>query len=93
MEYLTSLPGVGHKTAACVLVFAAQSDRTLPVDTHLFRVTRRLGLTSHDGTLTATTRDAIVSAMLSYGPRPGAGALPVPPPRPHHLHRRPPPLR
>ena len=68
MEYLTSLPGVGHKTAACVLVFAAQSDSTLPVDTHLFRVTRRLGLTSHDGTLTATTRDAIVSAMLSYGP-------------------------
>jgi endonuclease III len=68
MEYLTSLPGVGHKTAACVMVFAAQSDRTLPIDTHLFRVTRRLGLASHDGTLTATTRDAIVSAMLGYGP-------------------------
>lgn len=67
MEYLTSLPGVGHKTAACVLVFAAQSACTLPVDTHLFRVTRRLGLTSHDGKLTATTRDAIVAAMLSYG--------------------------
>ncbi len=68
MEYLTSLPGVGHKTAACVLVFAAQTTGTLPVDTHLFRVTRRLGLTSHDGTLTAATRDAVVSAMLSYGP-------------------------
>jgi endonuclease III len=68
MTYLTSMPGVGHKTAACVLVFAAQSARTLPVDTHLFRVTRRLGLTSHDGRLTTTTRDAIVSAMLSYGP-------------------------
>lgn len=67
MEYLTSLPGVGHKTAACVLVFAAQTTGTLPVDTHLFRVTRRLGLTSHDGTLTAATRDAVVSAMLSYG--------------------------
>jgi len=68
MEYLTSLPGVGHKTAACVLVFAGRSGRTLPVDTHLFRVTRRLGLTSHDGALTATTRDATVAAMLSYGP-------------------------
>jgi endonuclease III len=68
MTYLTSMPGVGHKTAACVLVFAAQTAATLPVDTHLFRVTRRLGLTSHDGTLTQTTRDAIVSAMLSYGP-------------------------
>jgi endonuclease III len=68
MRYLTSLPGVGHKTAACVLVFAAQSACTLPVDTHLFRVTRRLGLTSHDGTLTGTVRDEIVSAMLGYGP-------------------------
>jgi endonuclease III len=68
MQYLTSLPGVGHKTAACVLVYAARSTHTLPVDTHLFRVTRRLGLTSHEGTLTGTVRDAIVSAMLSYGP-------------------------
>jgi endonuclease III len=68
MQYLTSLPGVGHKTAACVLVYAARSAHTLPVDTHLFRVTRRLGLTSHEGTLTGTARDAIVSAMLSYGP-------------------------
>ncbi len=68
MAYLTSLPGIAHKTAACVLVFAAGSAGTLPVDTHLFRVTRRLGLTSHNGTLTATVRDAIVSAMLSHGP-------------------------
>jgi endonuclease III len=68
MQYLTSLPGVGHKTAACVLVYAARSAHTLPVDTHLFRVTRRLGLTSHEGTLTCTVRDAIVAAMLSYGP-------------------------
>jgi endonuclease III len=67
LMYLTSLPGVAHKTAACVLVFAGRSSYTLPVDTHLFRVTRRLGLTSHDGTLTATTRDAVVSAMLHYG--------------------------
>lgn len=67
MEYLTSLPGVAHKTAACVLVFAAQSAHTLPVDTHLFRVTRRLGLTSHNGTLTATVRDTVVSAVLGYG--------------------------
>ena len=68
MAYLTSLPGVAHKTAACVLVFAAGSTATLPVDTHLFRVARRLGLASHDGTLTARTRDAVVSAMLGYGP-------------------------
>jgi endonuclease III len=68
MAYLTSLPGIGHKTAACVLVFAGHSTQIVPVDTHLFRVTRRLGLTSHNGALTTATRDATLSAMLSYGP-------------------------
>jgi endonuclease-3 len=41
-EYLTSLPGVGPKTAACVLAFALGRP-ALPVDTHVFRVARRLG--------------------------------------------------
>jgi endonuclease III len=41
-DYLTSLPGVGPKTAACVLAFALQRP-ALPVDTHVFRVARRLG--------------------------------------------------
>ena len=41
-EYLTSLPGVGPKTAACVLVFAMERD-AFPVDTHVHRVTNRLG--------------------------------------------------
>src|SRR5207253_1699604 len=40
--YLTSLPGVGPKTAACVLAFALGRP-ALPVDTHVFRVARRLG--------------------------------------------------
>jgi endonuclease III len=68
LSYLTSFPGVAHKTAACVLVFAAQTRDTLPVDTHLFRVAHRLGLVTHDGTLTPATRDTIVSTLLSYGP-------------------------
>lgn len=42
-EYLISLPGVGPKTAACVLVFALDK-HALPVDTHVHRVARRLGL-------------------------------------------------
>jgi len=40
--YLTSLPGVGPKTAACVLVFA-MGRAAFPVDTHVHRVTTRLG--------------------------------------------------
>jgi len=43
IEYLTSFRGVGVKTAACVLCFAM--GRTyMPVDTHVHRVARRLGL-------------------------------------------------
>lgn len=42
-EYLMSLPGVGPKTAACVLAFSL--DRAvIPVDTHVHRVATRLGL-------------------------------------------------
>jgi endonuclease III len=40
--YLRSLPGVGPKTAACVLVFAMGRD-AFPVDTHVHRVATRLG--------------------------------------------------
>jgi endonuclease-3 len=42
-SYLTSLPGVGPKTAAVVLSFALGRD-ALPVDTHVHRVSKRLGL-------------------------------------------------
>src|SRR5207249_4156819 len=41
-DYLTSLPGVGPKTAACVLAFSL-GRAALPVDTHVLRVARRLG--------------------------------------------------
>ncbi|MDI3339750.1 MAG: endonuclease III [Sphaerobacter sp.] len=40
---LTALPGVGPKTAACVLLFACGRP-ALPVDTHVYRVSRRIGL-------------------------------------------------
>ncbi len=43
LEYLVHFPGVGPKTAACVLLFACQRP-VLPVDTHIHRVARRLGL-------------------------------------------------
>mgnify|MGYP005838938407 CR=1 FL=1 len=43
LTYLTRLPGVGPKTAACVLLFALERP-VMPVDTHVHRVARRLGL-------------------------------------------------
>jgi len=42
-DYLMRLPGVGHKTASCVLLFSLGKP-SLPVDTHIFRVAKRLGL-------------------------------------------------
>ena len=42
-EALMKLPGVGQKTAGVVLL-AAFGDAQIPVDTHEFRVSRRIGL-------------------------------------------------
>jgi endonuclease-3 len=42
-RYLVALPGVGRKTAACVLLFA-YGRREVPVDTHVGRVATRLAL-------------------------------------------------
>jgi endonuclease-3 len=42
-DYLMRLPGVGRKTARCVLLFSLGKP-SLPVDTHVFRVAKRLGL-------------------------------------------------
>ena len=41
-KYLLSLPGVGEKTAACVLLFDMGLP-AFPVDTHITRVCRRIG--------------------------------------------------
>ncbi len=43
VAFLRSFPGVGPKTAACVLLFACRKP-ILPVDTHVHRVSQRLGL-------------------------------------------------
>lgn len=43
MDYLMDLPGVGRKTAACVLIFSFDRPE-IPVDTHVHRVGGRLGL-------------------------------------------------
>jgi endonuclease-3 len=42
-DWLMQLPGVGMKTASCVLLFSLGLP-ALPVDTHVYRVSQRLGL-------------------------------------------------
>lgn len=43
LQYLLQLDGVGRKTAACVMLFSL-GKAAIPVDTHVYRVARRLGL-------------------------------------------------
>lgn len=43
LAYLTALPGVGHKTASIVLLFCFNRG-SFPVDTHIQRISQRLGL-------------------------------------------------
>ena len=50
MDQLTSLPGVGRKTANVVLA-TAFGQPAIAVDTHVFRVSNRLGLAEADNVL------------------------------------------
>lgn len=46
-KYLLGLPGVGPKTAACVLLFGLGIP-AFPVDTHVHRISKRLGLIDNE---------------------------------------------
>lgn len=48
MDALVKLPGVGRKTANVVLGNAFGMNEGIVVDTHVGRLSRRLGLTRHD---------------------------------------------
>jgi endonuclease III len=61
MEYLLSLPGVGPKTAACTLLFGMGHD-VFPVDTHIHRLCRRLGIVSNFATA-EQTQDAMAALV------------------------------
>jgi endonuclease-3 len=62
--WLQSLGGVGPKTAACVLLFACRRP-VLPVDTHVHRVSIRLGLIS-----AKTSADDAHAQLLALLPDP-----------------------
>ena len=59
-QYLTSLPGVGVKTAKCVMMYSL-ARQVLPVDTHTARIATRLGLVS---TGSAATIDRDLSVVV-----------------------------
>jgi endonuclease-3 len=61
-EELMKLPGVGQKTAGVVLL-AAFGDDQIPVDTHVFRVSRRIGLAD------ATTAEGVEKQLRDILPR------------------------
>lgn len=46
-KFLLSLPGVGLKAARCVMMYSL-GRQTFPIDTHIWRVTRRLGWNKAD---------------------------------------------
>ncbi len=56
-SFLTSLPGVGAKTARCVLMYSLERE-VFPVDTHVGRVLSRIGIIPRQR-LTETAQDAI----------------------------------
>lgn len=55
-EELLSMDGVGPKTADCVLLFSAGRDGVFPVDTHVHRIYRRLGVAPPDADHEAVRR-------------------------------------
>jgi endonuclease-3 len=65
-DYLIGLPGIGPKTAAVVLSFALGRD-AMPVDTHVHRVTKRLGLIPPKAT--AERADRILHELVPDGMR------------------------
>jgi endonuclease III len=64
LELLTRLPGVGRKTAACVLLFGAHV-AAMPVDTHVHRVCLRLAIVPPRSTPEATA-DVLESALKPH---------------------------
>lgn len=62
MDGLLALPGVGRKTAACVLVYG-HGKPAIPVDTHVHRISNRLGL------VRAHTPDETEQALMRVVPQ------------------------
>ncbi|WP_135820338.1 endonuclease III domain-containing protein [Halostella litorea] len=77
-DTLLSVTGVGPKTADCVLLFSGGRGGVFPVDTHVHRIARRLGVApadaDHEGVRAALERDVPAekcgfghTAMIQFG--------------------------
>jgi endonuclease-3 len=62
MRWLVALPGVGPKTASCVLLFSLDVP-VMPVDTHIHRIALRVGLVP-----AGTTADAAHALLTDMTP-------------------------
>lgn len=62
LEQLESIPGVGRKTANVMLIVAFNKP-AMPVDTHVFRVSNRIGLTNNSKNPQETEKE-----LLKYIP-------------------------
>ena len=62
MRWLVALPGVGPKTASCVLLFSLDVP-VMPVDTHIHRIALRVGLVP-----AGTTADAAHGLLTEMTP-------------------------
>ena len=63
-EILLGLKGIGMKTANCVLAFGCGRE-VFPVDTHILRISKRLGLTS--ATATAEKAHEFIAPLVPSG--------------------------
>lgn len=69
-EWLLTLTGVGPKTADCVLLFAGGHGGIFPVDTHVHRIARRMGIAPADGdheTVRRALEDAVPPEWCGSG--------------------------
>jgi len=69
-ERLLEIHGVGPKTADCVLLFAGGRGGVFPVDTHVHRIARRMGLADpeadHEG-VRAALEDSLPAGKCGFG--------------------------
>ncbi len=76
-RYLTSLPGVSRKTARCVMLYTL-GRQVLPVDAHVWRIAKRLGLVANlpwsekggrvlEGDVPAQMRPALHVTLIAHG--------------------------
>ncbi|MFT4222485.1 endonuclease III [Dysgonomonas sp.] len=65
LEELESIPGVGRKTANVMLIVAFNKP-AMPVDTHVFRVSNRIGLTDNSKNPQQTEKELIKNIQAKY---------------------------